>query len=98
MRRWASGKSLPGKPLVLSSELFKTLDTLGSHQPLLVIQQPEVRDWKQVAPDQAALYLALGDPHNLGAVLRSCVAFSWPQVILLKEAARQMTVGISTTV
>jgi TrmH family RNA methyltransferase len=33
------------------------------------------------------LFVALSDPTNLGALIRTCAAFDWQQIVLLKEAA-----------
>ena len=75
------------KTLELSQTLFKQLDVMGIESPLLCAPIPP---WKP--PNQLhgvkgpTLYLALSDPTNLGALIRTCAAFSWKQVVLLKEA------------
>jgi len=75
------------KNIVLASELFKTLDVCGTNQPLLCVQTPKLRSFDRLHPNQATLYVALSDPNNLGALIRTCAAFSWPQIVLLKESA-----------
>jgi len=71
-----------------NTELFNELDVLGTHSPLLVLEQPSLATWNF---DQkiSGLHLLcpLGDPGNLGAVLRSAEAFGVEKVILLQESA-----------
>jgi TrmH family RNA methyltransferase len=73
--------------LVLSNELFKELDVLGTHSNILVLKQPEFLDFKAGTPRDLELVLPLGDPSNVGAALRSAEAFGVRLVILTKEAA-----------
>ena len=77
----------PFRTLFLSQDLFNELDTIGTHHPLLVLelnsfptldQLPEVKNCEVVLP--------LGDPRNLGAVLRSAVAFNFNKIYLTKES------------
>jgi len=73
---------------VLESQLFKTLDVFGTRAPLLVCKTPAIRQWDpEEAPQGLELVCPLGDPSNMGAVLRTCQAFDVQKVILLKEAA-----------
>lgn len=79
-------------PIILSAELFDALDVLGTHAPLLVLQQPEI---PRLTKEDCSTYIAqglqvvvpLGDPANLGAVIRSCEAFGVSLVLLTEEAA-----------
>jgi TrmH family RNA methyltransferase len=70
---------------VLANELFSELDIFGTHQPILLCHTPEIQEWTPQAG--LNLFLALGDPANLGAVLRSAAAFGCAQITLLKECA-----------
>lgn len=71
----------------LKSELFNELDVLGTDYPLLVGKCPTVTSWDSgQKPKSAELFCPLGDPNNLGALLRSAEAFGFSHVILLKEA------------
>lgn len=73
---------------LLNSELFSQLDVFGTHFPLLVIEQPKIITWKPDVPAKnLEVFSALGDPANLGALLRVCEAFKISRVILLKESA-----------
>lgn len=76
------------KQVQLSKELFKLIDVMGTHSPILVLQQPELKNWnpeKSVAG--LTLLTPLGDPSNLGALIRSAEAFSVAKVVLLRESA-----------
>jgi TrmH family RNA methyltransferase len=75
--------------LVLSSALFKELDQYGTHHPLLwgVVPTLPVVDLN-APPNGLELVLALANPLNLGAALRSAEAFAVERVILLSECAQ----------
>jgi TrmH family RNA methyltransferase len=70
----------------LATPLFKELDVLGTKAPLLVVRTPELDTWKGEAPRGLELIVALSDPGNLGALLRSAEAFGVTRVILTQEA------------
>jgi len=90
-----SQKSLMGNDtpiLHLSGPLFQQLDVLGTHFNILVLTQPTVplltaQDLTTYQPQGIELVLPLGDPGNLGALLRSCEAFGISRAILSREAA-----------
>ncbi len=72
----------------LSKALFEELDVLGTKSPMLVIEQPEIPAWDfSKTPKGLHLLAPLGDPSNLGALLRSAEAFGIENVILLQESA-----------
>jgi 16S rRNA (guanine527-N7)-methyltransferase len=73
----------------LAPPLFEMLDVLGTHAPLLVIGIPEIAEWDEAAgfPRGCTLLLPFQDPENVGAVIRSAVAFGVTQVVLLAESA-----------
>ncbi len=77
------------KMIEFSAGLFSELDVLGTHFNILVLEQPPIQtvDVKSCAPHGIEVVLPVGDPGNLGALLRSCEAFGVPKVILTKEAA-----------
>lgn len=73
---------------VLSSTLFRELDTFGTDAPLLVVRFEPLRQWDGGESDEGpVLFLPLSNPDNLGAALRSAAAFGWKRVVLLREAA-----------
>lgn len=79
---------LSSKIVHLSSVLFKELDVLGTNEPILVMEQPELGAWDAtVAARGLEVLCPLGDPQNLGAVIRTSYAFGVSSVVLLKEAA-----------
>lgn len=82
--------SLPAhvERFVLAKPLFEALDTNGTGFPLLVGEVPdfEAADFA-AGPKGLELVLALGDPANLGAVLRSAAAFGANRIVLMEGAA-----------
>ena len=88
MKRVAGGE----KAIEFSAALFAQLDVLGTGFNILVLEQPRVpvlkaADLPGYAPEGIEIVLPAGDPGNLGALLRSCEAFSVPRAILTQEAA-----------
>lgn len=73
--------------VILPKDLFRTLDVVGSDKPLACLPTPEISPWKSEAmPLQNELLCALGDPNNLGALLRSAKAFGIQNIVLLEES------------
>jgi TrmH family RNA methyltransferase len=80
------------KQLQLSAELFAELDVLGTRFNILVLEQPEIKtltagDIINYKPQGIEVVIPIGDPGNLGALLRSCEAFAVGRVLLTQEAA-----------
>ncbi len=78
--------------LEFSTSLFDQIDVLGTHFNILVLEQPPVpaltaADMASYKPKGIEVVAPIGDPGNLGALIRSCEAFSVPRVILSREAA-----------
>ncbi len=72
---------------VLSKELFQDLDVFGTKQPLAVFTTTSIPHVDLAQPPLGLEILCpIGDPGNLGALLRSCRAFGVRTVILLQEA------------
>ena len=70
----------------LEASLFKELDSFGTQTPLLVMKTPALPDWKESdAGESIEVLAALGEPQNLGALIRSCEAFGVKKLVLLKE-------------
>ena len=72
----------------LADSLFQHLDVTGTASPILVCEFPQ---WPSVdlslPPDGLEVLCPLGDPSNLGTLIRSCLAFDVRKLILLREAA-----------
>ncbi len=80
------------KEIQFSSELFAQIDVLGTHFNILVLEQPAMVELKEeeltsYKPQGIEVVMPIGDPGNLGALIRSCEAFGVKRVILAQEAA-----------
>ena len=72
----------------LARPIFDELDVSGTHAPLLLTHTPEIGDADlSREPKGLEILCALGDPSNVGALLRSAAAFGASKIILLKECA-----------
>lgn len=71
----------------LPKELFNELDIFGTKEPLFVCTNPSIPPFDLTHPPMGLEILCpIGDPGNMGALLRSCRAFGVRTVILLREA------------
>lgn len=71
----------------LPQKLFVELDIFGTKEPLAICPIPFISIMDLTAPPHGLEILCpMGDPGNLGALLRSCRAFAVRTVILLSEA------------
>lgn len=72
----------------LTSELFNELDVLATHYPLLVVAFSKLHEKNLLQPPKGLeIICPLGDPKNLGALIRSAVGFGCSELILTSEAA-----------
>jgi 16S rRNA (guanine527-N7)-methyltransferase len=73
----------------LSKPLYKQLDVVGTHAPLLLVKVPVIPPWSDDDrwPDGCTLFVPFQDPENVGAVIRSAAAFGVARVVLMQGAA-----------
>lgn len=73
----------------LTPPLFKSLDVNGTHSPLLLVTIPRIGKWQPAEgfSEGCSLLIPFQDPENVGAVIRTAVAFGVRNVILLAESA-----------
>ncbi len=73
---------------IIPKNIFKQLDIIGTDEALLVLEfEPfESKDFT-LEPIDLELLCPLGDPKNLGALIRSAVGFGAREIILTQESA-----------
>jgi len=76
-----------GQTYRLAKPVFGQLDIFGTHAPLLVCHIPSLPTYNLSAPPKGLeLVCPMGDPGNLGSLLRGCYVFGVDRVILLNES------------
>ncbi|HXV13294.1 MAG TPA: TrmH family RNA methyltransferase, partial [Candidatus Krumholzibacteria bacterium] len=73
----------------LSPRLFQRLDVSGTGTPLLLVETPPIEAWQPADgfASGCSILVPFQDPENVGAVIRSAVAFGAAHVVLLAESA-----------
>lgn len=73
---------------LLPKDLFNALTPLKSLEPIFLVPTPElpIEGFKN-APQGLEVLLPAGDPKNIGALIRTCLAFDVTKIILLEEAS-----------
>ena len=82
--------SLPAhvQAYALSTSLFEKIDLFGTGAPILVCQVPSFPSADlEARPRGLEILCPLGDPANVGALIRTAAAMGVERVILLKESA-----------
>ena len=76
------------KTYALSAPLFEKVDLFGTGAPVLVCQIPPFPSADlEVRPRGLEILCPLGDPANVGALIRTAAAMDVKRIILLKESA-----------
>ena len=76
------------KAYALTTPLFKKIDLFGTGAPALVCQVPPFPSANlEVRPRGLEILCPLGDPANVGALIRTAAAMGVERIILLKESA-----------
>ena len=76
------------KPYALTTPLFEKIDLFGTGAPILVCQVPPFLSTDlDVPPRGLEILCPLGDPANVGALIRTAAAMGVERIILLKESA-----------
>ena len=71
----------------LANSLFQQLDIFGTHAPLAISRIPTLPPYNLTGPPKGLEVLCpMGDPGNLGSLLRGCWIFGVDQVILMNES------------
>jgi len=84
----AGAAPLAPEILMLSPALFREIDPVGVEPPLAVVRFDPPPPWDAERERRGlTLFLPLGDPENVGAAIRSALAFEVDRVVLLAEAA-----------
>lgn len=72
----------------LQTQMFSELDEYGTRFPLLIMEWPKIDEWSEtLTPEGTEVLAALGEPQNLGALVRSSEAFGVNKIVLLSECA-----------
>lgn len=75
------------KKYELTHSLHKELDVIGTHFNLLLIQFSDFSKFDHLqAPEGLEIIAPVGDPGNMGALIRSALAFNVKKIILTKES------------
>ncbi len=72
---------------MLDTSLYKELDVFKTRRPLALMKLPKIQEWDRAEPIGCEVICSLGDPKNLGALIRNCDAFGVDRIILTEESA-----------
>jgi len=72
---------------LLSKSLFKDLSVIKTDEPILLMPFQKPCNYEESKSESFDIFLPVGDPKNLGALIRTSVAFNVDRIILLEESA-----------
>lgn len=73
---------------LVSKDLFNEIIPIKTELPLYILKTKNLPEADlKTPPNKIEVLLPVGDPKNLGALIRTCLAFSVEKIILLEEAA-----------
>ena len=72
--------------IIFKKSLFNEIDITEADQPMMVVHVPEIHNWNFTCR-QLSLMLPFQDPVNMGAAIRSAVAFGVTHIIVCENAA-----------
>ncbi|MGQ9844080.1 MAG: 16S rRNA (guanine(527)-N(7))-methyltransferase RsmG [Spirochaetota bacterium] len=74
------------KTIILKKALFNEIDITEASQPILMVTVPSLPQW-DYSCQKLSLIMPFQDPVNMGAAIRSAVAFGVTHIIVCKNAA-----------
>lgn len=76
-----------GSLFILKKSLYNELNVSGGKIPVLVAPLPEMVQWDGAVPEGCTPVIPFQDPVNVGAAVRSSLAFGINSIILTSDAA-----------
>lgn len=73
------------RTIILKKSLFNEIDVTEANQPMMLVQTPPIAQWEYNC-QELSLMLPFQDPVNMGAAIRSAVAFGVNHIIVTENA------------
>ncbi len=73
------------RTIILKKSLFNEIDLTEANQPMMLVQIPPIAQW-EFNCQELSLILPFQDPVNMGAAIRSAVAFGVKHIIVTENA------------
>lgn len=74
------------KTIILKKSLFNEIDITEANQPMLLVTVPSIPQWDYTCRE-LSLIIPFQNPVNMGAAIRSAVAFGVNHIVVCKNAA-----------